>query len=262
MRWVLASVGLLVVIVVFSMAALDQRDVVWESGVAKCPHCRSGVNDFSSVCADCGRAFDWKAHDVACDWCLSTLDATYYAGLLEENEEAWEEKLVSLNLTEERQDALLSYVKGLRPGKCTFCGGTGKWLDIGVDTAVANGGRPPRTVQLEGFLDGDCPVCFGHGRCVACDGDHLTSVAREAATRGLATLGRRLARIDPRRDEASAEVAFDKVALFVKHHAGTQEITGLWALDEQPGPGSNLNARAKPRLSRVLRLIEELPGDR
>ena len=71
MKWALASIGLLVVIVVFSLAALDQRDVVWAGDTPDCPHCRSEVPWYSSVCPRCQRAFDWQPYETDCDLCFS-----------------------------------------------------------------------------------------------------------------------------------------------------------------------------------------------
>jgi hypothetical protein len=228
MRWVLAGIGLLVVIVVFSLAALDQKNVVWVKGTPQCPHCRTDVHLYASVCAGCGRAFDWETYETECTECLSELDAAYYQRRLRGHEKRLEELLAESIAPASAIRDLASYAKGLRSGSCMFCGGSGRWVASGfLQASAGNGGNAPddRMIRLmKESLEKSCPICFGTGRCVLCGGDHLVDHAREASDRGLQDLFSLHDGIDPHRDPESAEVLFEAIRTFVSRHGGRTEI--------------------------------------
>jgi hypothetical protein len=256
MKWALAGVGLLVIIVVFSFAALDQKDVVWTGGKPHCPHCRSEVEACATVCPACRHGFDWQGHEIICSACLSELDAEHYRERFEKHEDELKAALKEKGATGEQVGELLDWFKSIRAGACGFCGGTGKWL--------AKGFGPPSTpadcAALHAMLlrenEGACPVCFGTGRCILCDGRHLVTVGRETAAVELDAMLDRLSRLDRHRDEASAEQVFLEVRNYVRKQAGREEILRLPAFDrpqELHLPGATL------RLDFLRAMLDSLP---
>ncbi len=255
MKWALASIGLLVVIVVFSMAALDQKDVVWEGGKPLCPHCRSEVRPYSGVCATCGRAFDWQSYDEPCSACLSEIDADYYRKKLEKHEEAFHRALVARGVPEEALPDFDAWMKRYRSGACGFCGGTGRWLAPGLEGPPSEWkGAREKYALLRKTLEGDCPVCLGTGRCILCDGDHRTTYMRESAHVAFAELGRDLRQLQPDRDRRSAAAWMRLVHRFLRREAGRAEVASLPAAT---GHGHQLDW-ASARLALVRRALDRL----
>jgi hypothetical protein len=245
------------VIVVFSLAALDQKNVVWVGDTPCCPHCRAEVRPFSQICATCDHAFDWLSHERACSTCLTSLDAEYLRGKYSGNEEAYAQALRDAGVTEEQQPFFIEYVDGLKSGVCGFCGGSGNWEAAGF----ANGGDPegengPLTELLVEFMGGKCPVCLGTGRCAVCDGDHLVEHAREASSRDLYAVNERLDGIFPLRDKVSAETRFMLITSIVRRHRGRAEVSELPSFDQ----GQNgYTWRAQERLRFVTEILTSLP---
>jgi hypothetical protein len=158
-RWMLFGVGLLAVVILLTMFAMDRVNVVWEDGIPHCPYCRTRVREFATVCATCRQSYDWVAEVALCDLCLTGPDVTRIRTIPEETRR----KLFTATLgadREQRVEALLEWTREIEAGECPYCGGTGD--DLFASRAdVPNGSkeRPP------------CPVCDGDGDCVLCDGD-------------------------------------------------------------------------------------------
>ena len=257
MKWALASIGLLTLIVVFSLAALNQKNVVWTDGVAHCPHCRSVVNDYSNVCATCNQAFDWETREEPCPACPSELDAAWLRKRVSGREAEIAAVLQQEGLSDAAVKDLMRYLADLESGDCAFCAGTGKWLAPGVgESGVSNGDRNPLTAFLRERLGEECPVCLGSGTCVLCDGNHRVVHARESAALELAQTQKRLELIDPLRDPESTAAAWDLLRGFVSRNVGRHEVGLVTAFDE---PGKSYVDRAIRRLEKMKRLVTELP---
>ncbi len=253
MKWALASIALLLLIVVFSLAALDQKDAVWWGNTPVCPHCRATVRSYSVVCPECRHGFDWQSHDVECDACLSEHDAEYWLAGYDKKPESLDGALTAAGVPEEDRKDLAAYVESLRSGACGFCGGTGKWMARAVSLTP-----PPdeKSAALEETLrkqqEGACPVCFGSGRCVLCDGRHRTTVGREAAAVDLDVLRRSLDGLDRYRDAESAGLVYRLLRNYVRNQAGHAEIRDVLSFDR---PGEAHLWRARERLSFVLKVL-------
>jgi hypothetical protein len=257
MRWILASLGLLTVIVVFSLAALDQKNVVWVGDAPHCPHCRMTVIDFATVCNKCDRAFDWKSHEDPCTACLSPRDARYYLHKYEDNEATFDAALLNAGLAEELVAGFVEYAAGLKSGACGFCGGSGDWLAPGhQERTTGEGGITELYPVMVDSMKGRCPVCFGTGRCILCDGDRMVEEGRETAGRDLRRLLKQWNGIDPLRDEHSADARFQLIDRYVNGHRGRGEIAGLPSFDQ--GEDEHLD-RARKRLKFVKGLLSALP---
>lgn len=257
MKWALAGVGLLLVIVVFSLAALDQKDVVWAGGKPLCPHCRLDVAPYASVCQQCRHAFDWQAREDECDVCLSDFDVEYYEKLIDGKDEAVKKAFADNGATEEQVKDLLEWVDGLKTGACGFCGGTGKWLAKGYGPPNLPEDAAPLVKVMEQQLAGSCPVCFGTGRCILCDGRHTVLFGRETALVEFDALLGRLDRLDRRRDPASAELVLSEISGYVRRQAGRHEIVNVPSFDL---PSSSHLSRATARLAFLRKILDTLKG--
>lgn len=269
MKWALASVGLLTLIVVFSLAALDQKNVVWtyeraQGGgdelvaVPHCPHCRSVVGDYSNLCATCRQAFDWETHEEPCPACLSTLDAEWLHRRTDGRESDLRAAFASAGIPKEDFPDFLSYLETIRAGDCGFCGGTGRWLAPGVDEAsTKNGDRNTLTAFLRDELGKErCPVCLGSGKCVLCGDDHRVVWAREASARELAATEKRLASLDPYRDRDSALARWNEIRSFLQGNIGMHEVELLPSFDEIT---ETYVKRATRRLANLREIVSTLP---
>ncbi len=258
MRWILASLGLLTVIVVFSLAALDQKNVVWVGDVPQCPHCRNPVLEFATVCTACDRAFDWKSHDKPCTACLSPRDARYFLHLYEEKQEAFQAALLEAGIEEELVPGFLEYAESMKSGACGFCGGSGEWLGPGhQERTTGECGVTELYPVMRESMSGKCPVCLGTGRCILCDGDRLVEYGREPARRDLLMLTERWYRIDPLRDPHSADTRLLLLTTFLRRgHRGRGEVAFLPSFDQ----GDDLYLdRAGHRLKFIKELLSSLP---
>jgi len=252
MRWIMASLGLLTVIVVFSLAALDQKNVIWVGDDPVCPHCRHEVAEFASVCTSCQRAFDWKSHEVPCDACLSSRDARFYLHKYEANTKAYEAALLNAGIEEEELPGFVEYAESLKEGRCGYCGGSGEWLAPGhQEKTTGAGGITELYPMMREYLHGKCPVCFGTGRCLVCDGDRTVELGRESAKRDLRKVGKMGGLIDPLRDERSAEARFQLLETYVRNHRGRGEIRNVHSFDQ-------VSARHLDRALVRLKFIEEI----
>ncbi len=252
MRWIMASLGLLTVIVVFSLAALDQKNVVWVGDEPLCPHCRHEVTEFASVCTSCQRAFDWKINEVPCDACLSSRDARFYLHKVQANAEAFEAALQQAGIEKEQLPGFLEYAESLKEGRCGYCGGSGEWLAPGYqERTTGDGGITELYPLMRDYMNGKCPVCFGTGRCVLCDGDRMVEIGRESAKRDLLRVSKMGARIDPLRDERSAGAKFQLLDAYVRNHRGRGEVRKVASFDQ-------ISERHIERALARRRFIEEI----
>jgi hypothetical protein len=250
MKWVIASVGLLVVIVVFSLAALDQKDVVWADGVPHCPHCRNEVPRFAEVCPRCQRAFDWQSYESECGACFADLDAKFFRKVYEERREQVHAALRNEGANDAQVADFDLYFEALTPDACAYCGGTGKWLAPGFKDGVVGAGDK-MTRYLEQYMEGACPVCFGDGRCALCDGERRVLSGREDADRALRRVKDRLSRLNTPFDEESARERFREIQSYIRRYAGREGILSLPSFDL---PATGHMDRAVRRL-RFLRTV-------
>lgn len=257
MRWIMASLGLLTVIVVFSLAALDQKNVIWVGGEPECPHCRHEVTEFASVCSTCRRAFDWKSNEVPCNACMNSRDARYYLHQYEASAEAYEAALLNAGIEQEELAGLVEYAESLREGRCGFCGGSGEWLAPGhQEKTTGDGGVAELYPMMRDTMNGKCPVCFGTGRCLLCDGDRMVEIGRESAKRDLRSVEKMEQQINPLRDERSAEAGFQLIDTYVRNHRGRGEIMKIQSFDQVPDPHLQ---RALDRLKFIQETLSALP---
>lgn len=250
MKWVIASVGLLVVIVVFSLAALDQKDVVWEGCTPHCPHCRDEVSRFAEVCSHCQRAFDWQAYERECDACFSLRDVEFIRKTYSPKSEQFIADLVKKGAEPDVVAEFELYVKELKPGACAYCGGTKKWIAPGFQDGTVDS-KSPMTRLLFRFTSGMCPVCFGDGMCPQCEGERRVRCGREDSSRALDQLLARLSLLNTPHDPACAQERFRELQSYVRKHEGKEEVSLLPAHDIPDAP---LLGRAIQR-KRFLRFI-------
>jgi hypothetical protein len=254
MKWALASIGLLVVIVTFSLAALNQRNVVWNGDDPHCPHCRSEVRPYSNTCATCRKAFDWVVRETECEDCLSKLDRDWYTARVEAHRDEFAAALAKHGkVAESDVPDFITFMETWSEGSCGFCGGTGKWL---APDSPAIELDPKLLPQLTEALGGKCPVCFGSGLCIGCDGDRRLETGSEAAARELERLDDRLGGLDRFRDADSFDQYFRSIQDYTRRHAGRKEIRRLWSVY---GDQSYQPVLALARLSLIQEVLDGLP---
>jgi len=212
-------------------------DVIWEEDTPYCPHCRTDVNWYATVCYTCRSEFDWKPGELDCGLCVSTLDTDWLRECMRSAPDAFraalQEGLRDLALPRDVVAATIPdfilYVESLDEGECTFCAGTGRWLAPAMMQTMTAGNDPLLTIAIE-ELDGKCPVCIGKGKCIGCGGDRKTEQGVEAARLDSDETTLRLADLDPQRDRESIREHFRLVREFVLRHAGTVEVFDVSAL--------------------------------
>jgi len=241
----------------WTVAALDQKNVIWVGDMPQCPHCRNEVLPFATVCISCDHAFDWKTHEKPCTACLSPRDARYFLHLYQDKQDAFRAALLKAGIEEELLPGFIEYAESLKSGACGFCGGSGEWLAPGHQERTSGDvGITELYPILRESMSGKCPVCLGTGRCVLCDGDRLVEYGRESADRDFYTLSDRWDHIDPLRDDRSAETRFLLLSTYMRSHRGRGEIAYLQSFDQ----GNDLHLdRARQRLKFITELLTALP---
>jgi hypothetical protein len=230
-----------------SALALNRPDVVWTTGQARCPHCRSRVEAFSTRCATCREEYDWTASPDE-DSPISAFSLTP----LEERHLRARIRTLGEDVAVQRvADALelpragvTEYLKQVGSGRCGWCGGTGRDLSAGAD---AN--------------DALCPACFGRKACVACAGDRRIRLGDAGAARDLARYVEDVGAVSPLVDveEQRAEIRrLGQGFLAGLAHAGTLEAQQiLFAPEWGPNvaqPRRTVDA-CRRRLVRVLHAL-------
>jgi len=165
MKWYVFAALCMGALVLVGVLAVDERDVEW--GLAAdghwaplCGYCRGELKRLAVVCPNCDRSLDWVEHRAPCTWCLDSYDADHLHDLV-----------LKLDAkVEPLPGALASFPKAyflaMDAGSCTYCGGNGAITEAG--------GRA-----------GNCPVCQGHERCIACAGDRVVVIGAQGAYRRL-----------------------------------------------------------------------------
>ena len=105
-------------------------------------------------------------------------------------------------------------------------------------------------------MNGKCPVCFGTGRCLLCDGDRMVEIGRESAKRDLRSVEKMEQQINPLRDERSAEAGFQLIDTYVRNHRGRGEIMKIQSFDQVPDPHLQ---RVLDRLKFIQETLSALP---
>lgn len=242
-RWWILTVAVVGVLLLISALALDRPNVVWEEGVPHCPHCRSEVPFYSSLCPTCTERYDWT---VAPDegsplsrWSLSALEARF---LRERTDALGQEEAVRrvAGLLRIAREAAKEYLEQVDRGRCGWCGGTGRDLASSKKEDV-------------------CPVCFGRGLCIACGGNRRVRVGDENAHRawiryrtGVEDVADAVRLPDAVRVEEVHRLARE----LVTSHFGTMEATRVLFWPEWPTTATAADA-SRDRLDSVLTILAE-----
>jgi len=230
MRWYVFTAAVVVVLIALGIAAVDERDVIWEGRTPICPHCRTPVAQLAIFCTACDRNFDWVPSTEECRWCLDREDARHLRMLFEalgEDKEPLPGELASYPT---------AYFRAMEAGACTYCAGLGVVLENGVKLP--------------------CPVCRGGRECIGCGGDRVVQLGDPAAHRA------EVARLEVwQRAERRAAVTrqqIDRTLVVVEDVralTGAQEAERL--TDEQ---GRNLLERARARVTEAFRALQTQLG--
>lgn len=212
-RWILLTAVVVGVLLAISALALDRRDVVWMDGAPRCPHCRSVVERYSYRCPVCREEYDWaispEEDSPLCPFDLSVLEDQHFTARVKALglDVAAHRVAESQRLTLEAADA---YVRQLKSGRCGWCGGTGK--DLG-----ATWGK------------GDvCPICWGAGACIVCDGDHRLRFGEWAAARDFGRMHLEIAALPGRLPLEARRAEVKRLAKeFLDAHAGSEAAASL-----------------------------------
>jgi hypothetical protein len=235
MYWLVVTGAIVAGLVGLSYLALDKPNAVWRDGKPACPHCRTAVPYYAHRCPTCREEFDWVVSpEEDSPWCASCASepqmAAMLAGAKALGEAATAERLSkALGLPE---PAARAWWKALEPGRCGWCGGTGK--------------------DLAGAADAECPVCFGGKACIGCDGDRFTRLGNERAELDRDRMERELAPLG-RGTEAYWKEHRGLARDYLRRHAGTFEATRI-AVDPAVPPKS---PPAPPDGPRNLRSAED-----
>jgi hypothetical protein len=239
MRWIAAIMLALGVVaaVGFYFEERELPDVVWEEDSPYCPHCRTDVNWYATVCYTCRFEFDWKPGEIDCELCFSKLDTDWLRECMKDDpgayraalEESFRDLAMPPDVVAATIPDFILYVENIGGGDCAFCAGTGRWLAPAMMHAMTAGDDPLLTIAIE-EMDETCPVCLGTGKCIGCGGDRRTLQGVEAARLDSEEANARLADLDPHRDRASGLEFVRLVRKFVERHAGTVEVFDISSL--------------------------------
>lgn len=212
--WLVVTAIIVAALVGLSYLALDKPNAVWSGGTPHCPHCRKAVEMYSKRCPTCREEFDWAAtpeeDSPLCSSCATRPELAQMTARAKVLGEGVVVKRVATAVSIP-DDQAREWWKSFEPGRCGWCGGTGRNL------GSAENGRDI------------CPVCFGERVCIACDGEVYTRVGDEKAARalehGLKDLEAWTTLNAPRDQFWKHLKSFDEE--FVKSHPGTVEATRL-----------------------------------
>lgn len=231
MKWYVFTAACVAALVAVGVLAVDERDVEWEQAadghwVPLCGYCRGELKRLAVVCPNCDRSLDWVEHRAPCTWCLDSHDADHLHDLL-----------LKLDAQEEPLPGALAafpkaYFLAMDEGSCTFCGGNG---------AVAEaGGR-----------SGNCPVCQGHKRCIACGGDRIVVIGTQGAYRKLTerVRARRLA-------ERRAKLTDRPLVASMVLREDVEALRGYIELEQYPLTRQLLEC-ARTKLERAFKALHE-----
>jgi hypothetical protein len=205
--WLFVTGAIVAVLIGISYWALDLPNAVWAEERPHCPHCRGDVAYYARRCPACREPFDWVASpDDDSPWCVACGTKAEVDAMIARAKALGEPAAVArlskgLSLSE---GAARAWWKALEPGRCGWCGGTGKDLAEGAS--------------------GDCPVCFGAQTCIGCDGDLRTHLGDERAGRDRERLKRDLG---PLRGDAYWKEFRERSRAFLGRNAGTLEATQI-----------------------------------
>jgi hypothetical protein len=243
-RWMLLTAGVVGVLLAISALALDRRDVVWTEAGPRCPHCRSKVERYSYRCAVCREEYDWavspEEDSPHCPYCVSAMGEQHLTQRIQ---------ALTLPVAAKRAgdalgwsaEAAQAYLKALRRGRCGYCAGT--WKDL----------------RWAGPKSEECPVCFGDGACIACEGDGRLRLGDWPGARDLARLRLDVAGMPSRTPLEARRAEVRRLAKeFLDSHAGTEAAASLpfWAAWREDGGGPPAAEEARLRVVRVLDALD------
>ncbi|MEN8152345.1 MAG: hypothetical protein ABFS86_21180 [Planctomycetota bacterium] len=211
-------------------------DVVWTDDEPLCPHCRTDVNWYSSVCYTCSHEYRWVPDEMPCDSCVDAARLRRFAKGLEDRDELRRALAVALDRFDLPEDViaatvpdLVLYVESMTEGACAFCAGTGRRIAPATVEARAEDGDSLFVYAVETLGDA-CPVCLGTGRCIACGGDRKVEHGSEEASLEASRLNEELSDFDPGFTRENAERHFKRMKAFFERFAGTGEIADMSSL--------------------------------
>jgi hypothetical protein len=218
-------------LVAVGILAVDERDVQWEQAadghwMPLCGYCRGELERLAVVCPRCDRSLDWVVHRAPCTWCLDSHDADHLHDLL-----------LKLDAEVEPLPGALAgfpkaYFLAMDEGSCTYCGGTGAVTDASGST-------------------GNCPVCQGRERCIACGGDRIVVIGDQTAYRKL-TERIRARRLAERRAKLTDRPLVSSMLL----REDVEALRGYIELEQYPLTRELLE-RARAKLERAFKALHE-----
>jgi len=243
MRTIAAAIVLAAVIVVVGLrwrevgpAGSDGKplpDVVWTDEEPYCPHCRTDVNWYATVCYTCYHEFRWKPAEVPCRFCVDEELMARFRKAREHGadlRQALASTLDGLGLPADVVAAtvpdLMLWVERMKVGACGFCAGTGRRLAPATVLPGREEGDSLFDYAVE-VLGDTCPVCLGTGKCLACGGDHSVSHGIEAASLEATRLYGKLENLEPGFRRESDIRWFDLTKEYLQRFAGAWEIEDM-----------------------------------
>jgi len=231
MKWYVFTALCIAALVTVGVLAVDERDVEWEQAAdghwaPLCGYCRGELERLAVVCPNCDRSLDWIEHRAPCTWCLDNHDADHLHDLF-----------VKLDAKVEPLPGALAtfpkaYFLAMDEGSCIYCGGTGAVTEAAGRT-------------------GNCPICLGHKRCIACGGDRVVVIGDQFAYRKLTerTRARRLA-------ERRAKLTDRPLVASMVLREDVESLRGYHELEQYPLTGELLE-RARAKLEQAFRALHE-----
>jgi len=227
MKWLAFTSVVVAALIALGVWSVVPPEVVWEGRVPHCPKCRTEINAFAGLCAQCDRPLSWSTHDEECRWCLSKEDVEYL-------KDAYRE----LGVKDGQHHGLLeqfpeAYFLVMEPGACSYCAGLGK------------------VKQAEAEVT--CPICRGQKMCVGCEGDREMVVGEEDAHRALLERQSEWARAKARSNLTHLPVRQSRlVDQDVEALTGYEQAEEI--IDER---GSPLLKRAQTRAALAFQAVQE-----
>ena len=267
MRTIAAAIVVAAVIIVVGLRPGDTpgsrsvQDVVWSDEEPYCPHCRTDVNWYASVCYTCSHEFTWVPDAVECGTCIDAVRLRRFAKGLEDRDglrEFLRSGVEAYGLPPDVVAAtvpdLVLYVESMKVGACGFCAGTGRRVAPATVEVLVEDGDSLFAYAIEQLAD-KCPVCLGTGRCIACGGDRTVEHGREDASLGIENLHRLISELDPELNREQAERHFRHTKEFIDRFTGAYELTDLSSLYSSSHDQTDL---ARIRLETVLEALPEV----
>jgi hypothetical protein len=239
LNWLIFGLALVALVVFLIVIAMDRDNIDWENGKPWCPHCRLEVPAYSTKCPTCRERYDWITDERLCYLCLADSDVDWIHSIPADEMDVTIRKAFSADASQTK--AVMEWLQKIDSGDCVHCAGTG--IDLFAPVAE-NGAKTP------------CPVCFGDGDCILCEGREKIRIGNLDAHRDYMRHMESLAYHDGRLARPTAEKLQEAVESIVGTLQGYHEVSLIKGVD-----GTTLVNLAAGTRRRILGYLPQKPEE-